>query len=49
MPVLKTFIFECISDAQTQIVIKSYLASIDAFHRLSFHVKDPSNFRLIQK
>ena len=46
MPPLKTFVFECVSDAQTEIVITTYGNKEDAFKRLSFHVKEPSNFRL---
>lgn len=46
MPPLRTYVFECISDAQTEIIIKTYGTSIDAEKRLSHHVKDPNNFRL---
>jgi len=45
MPPLKTYVFECISDAQTAIVIYAY-EEISAKRRMQKHVKEPSNFRL---
>ncbi len=45
MPPLKTYIFECISDAQTTIVIYAY-EEVSAKLRMKHHVKEPSNFRL---
>lgn len=46
MPPLKTYIFECISDAQIEITIQTYGTETEAFNRLSYHVKEPNNFRL---
>ena len=45
MSQLKTFVFECVSDAQTEIVIYAY-EEISAKWRMEQHVKEPSNFRL---
>ena len=47
MPTLKTFVFECISDAQTTISIYAY-EEISAKWRMQQHVKDHKNFRLIK-
>lgn len=46
MPPLKTYVFECISDAQTQLIIYTYGTSTDARKRLEYHVKDTNNFKL---
>lgn len=46
MPPLKTYIFECVSDAQTEIIIKTYGTYIDVLERLLYHVKDINNFKL---
>lgn len=46
MPPLRTYRFESVLDAQTEIVIKTYGTLIDAEERLSHHVKNPGNFRL---
>lgn len=45
MPPLKTYVFECISDVQTTVVIYAY-EEISAKWRMEQHVKEPSNFRL---
>lgn len=45
MPPLKTFIFDCISDAQTTITIYAY-EEISAIWRMKQHVKDPDNWKL---
>ena len=44
MPPLKTYIFECISDVQTTVVIYAY-EEVSAKWRMEQHVKEPSNFR----
>jgi len=46
MPPLNTFVFECISDAHTEITIQTYGDEKSAQKRLAHHVKEPSNFRL---
>ena len=46
MPPLKTFIFQSISDAQIEIVIKTYGSEIEAKKRLNFHVSDDKNWTL---
>lgn len=45
MPPLKTFIFECISDAQITVTIPIYGNHTDAKKRLAHHVKNVHNFR----
>ena len=47
MPPIKTFVFQCISDAQTEIIISTYGTSNDARKRLEYHVKDINNFKLV--
>ena len=47
MPPLKTYVFQCISDAQTEISIYTYGTSDDARKRLKYHVKDVNNFKLV--
>jgi hypothetical protein len=46
MPQLRTYIFESISDAQVQVVIKTYGTLIDAEKRLCHHVYYPEFFKI---
>ena len=46
MPPLRTYVFECVSDAHTEIIIQTYGTLADAEYRLSHHVKDVNNFRI---
>lgn len=48
MPPINTFVFQCISDAQTEITISTYGTSDNARKRLEYHVKDVNNFKLVQ-
>ena len=47
MPPIKTFVFQCILDSQTEITISTYGTSDDARKRLEYHVKDINNFKLV--
>ena len=47
MPPLKTYVFQCISDEQTETSIYTYGTSDDARKRLEYHVKDVNNFKLV--
>lgn len=47
MPPLKTYVFQCISDAKTEISIYTYGTSDDARKRLEYHVKNVNNFKLV--
>lgn len=46
MPPLNEYIFTCLSDASTTIVITTYGDERNALNRLAFHVRDPKNWKL---